>query len=77
MDSTCRGEGEGLNCKTRKQTHYELHTPITSANCRAQVSSGLYSVVVKYHMQDITFELKALASQQPMRNDSWKVEQWI
>ena len=77
MDSTCRGEGEGLNCKTRKQTHCELHTLIISANCRARVSSGIYSVVVGYHKQDITAELKALTSQQPMRNDGWKGEQWI
>lgn len=64
MDSTCRGEGEGLNCKTRKQTHCELHTPRKSANCRARVSSGNYSVGVEYHKQDITAELKAPTSSQ-------------
>lgn len=68
MDSTCRGEGEGLNCKTRKQTHCELHTLIISTNCRARVSSGIYSAVTEYHKQGITVELKALTSQQPMRN---------
>lgn len=77
MDSTCRGEGEGLNCKTRKQTHCELHTLTKSANCRARLSSGNHSLGVKYHKQDITAELKALTSQQPMRNDDWKDEQWI
>lgn len=75
MDSTCRGEGEGLNCKTRKQTHCELHTLTTSANCRARVSSRVSSVAVAYHKQDITVDLKALTSQQPMRNDGWKGEQ--
>lgn len=77
MDSTCRGEGEGLNCKTRKQTHCELHTLTQSTNCRARVSSGNYSVGVDHQKQDITAELKAPTSQQPMRNDGWKDEQWV
>lgn len=77
MDSTCRGEGEGLNCKTRKQTHCELHTLTKSTNCRGWASSGNYSLGVDYHKQDKTAELKAPTSQQPMRNDGWKDEQWI
>lgn len=27
MDNTCRGEGEGLNCKTRRQRSHELKDP--------------------------------------------------
>lgn len=60
----------------QESKHIVSNTPWQSTNCRAWVSSGNHSGGVEYHKQDITAELKAPTSQQPMRNDGWKDELW-